>query len=251
MRDLVITLIVLGSLPPTLAMPHIGILMWSWLSFMNPHRLSWGFAFNFPFAQLVAITTLMGWVISREPKSIPWNRVTMLMVALVVWINVTTLFTLVPEGTYPLWDRAMKMLLMTFVALALMRTRERINLLVWVIALSIGFFGVKGGVFTLLTGGQYLVIGPPHSHISDNNTLAAALIMILPLMRYLQLTTEKWWVRMGLWGAMGLSICAALGSYSRGAFLTLGVLTAIMVLRSRRRFVLTVGLTLLLAGGVT
>ncbi|MGB8275106.1 MAG: putative O-glycosylation ligase, exosortase A system-associated [Alphaproteobacteria bacterium] len=75
--------------------------------------------------------------------------------------------------------------------------------------------------------------------------------MILPLMRYLQLTTERWWVRLGLWGAMGLSICAALGSYSRGAFLTLGVLTAVMVLRSRRRFVLTVGLALLLAGGVT
>ena len=43
MRDLLIVLIVFGSLPLILVRPQIGILMWFWLGMMNPHRLAWGY----------------------------------------------------------------------------------------------------------------------------------------------------------------------------------------------------------------
>ncbi|WP_297482941.1 hypothetical protein [Ferrovum sp.] len=41
--------------------------------------------------------------------------------------------------------------------------------------------------------------------------------MLIPLLRYLQLTEEKLWIRQGLVVAMGLCAVSALGSYSRGA----------------------------------
>ena len=49
MRDLFVTLIVLGALPFAFLRPSIGVLTFSWLSYMNPHRLTWGFAYDFPF----------------------------------------------------------------------------------------------------------------------------------------------------------------------------------------------------------
>ena len=49
----------------------------------------------------------------------------------------------------------------------------------WVMALSIGFFGVKGGIFTVVGGGENMVWGPPGSFIEGNNELALALIMVL------------------------------------------------------------------------
>jgi hypothetical protein len=36
MRDLFVTLVVFGFLPVALIKPHIGILVWAWLAYMNP-----------------------------------------------------------------------------------------------------------------------------------------------------------------------------------------------------------------------
>ena len=44
MRDLIVALIVFGALPYVLVRPHVGILLWSWISYMNPHKLAWGWA---------------------------------------------------------------------------------------------------------------------------------------------------------------------------------------------------------------
>jgi hypothetical protein len=42
----------------------------------------------------------------------------------------------------------------------LINSRERVHALIWVIALSLGFYGVKGGIFTIVHGGVYEVRGP-------------------------------------------------------------------------------------------
>ena len=43
MRDIFVTLVVFGSLPLILWRPFYGIIMWTWLGYMNPHRMAWGF----------------------------------------------------------------------------------------------------------------------------------------------------------------------------------------------------------------
>ena len=78
MRDIAVTLVIFGSLPFILRRPYIGILVWTWIGFMNPHRLCWGFAFDMQFAMIVALATLVGLIYSREPKKIPWTGETVL-----------------------------------------------------------------------------------------------------------------------------------------------------------------------------
>ena len=74
MRDIAVTLAVFGSLPFIIKRPWIGILVWTWLGFMNPHRLAWGFATTLPFAMVVALTTMLAMLMSKEEKKIPWTR---------------------------------------------------------------------------------------------------------------------------------------------------------------------------------
>ena len=90
MRDVIVTLAVLGLIPLILWRPWIGVLAWSWLAYMNPHRLTWGFAYTMPFAMMIALATLAALVVSKEPKRIPWTRETMLLLALVGWMFMTT-----------------------------------------------------------------------------------------------------------------------------------------------------------------
>ena len=73
MRDIAFTLLMLGLLPLALLRPFVGVLLWSWISFMNPHREVWGFATTMPWAALVFGVTLIGCIIAREPKKFELN----------------------------------------------------------------------------------------------------------------------------------------------------------------------------------
>jgi probable O-glycosylation ligase (exosortase A-associated) len=235
MRDIVLTAFIFGTLPFILWRPHIGVLVWTWIGFMNPHRLTWSFAYDMPFAMIVALVTLVGLLSSREPKKIPWTRETILLLIFLAWVLITTFNAMYPSLAWPHLNQFWKILLMVYVTLILMQSRARINQLVWVIALSIGFYGVKGGIFTITNGGVYHVRGPEGSFIGGDNEMGLALIMTIPLLRYLQLTTEKIWVRTGLTGAMLLSAVATVGSQSRGALVGVVCMGTFLWLKSRNK----------------
>jgi probable O-glycosylation ligase (exosortase A-associated) len=235
MRDIVLTAFIFGLLPFILFRPYLGILVWTWIGFMNPHRLTWSFAYDMPFAMIVALVTLMGLLMSREPKKIPWTRETVALLLFLVWTFVTTLTALYEDLAWPHLNQLWKILLMVYVTMMVMQSRRRIELLVWVIALSIAFYGVKGGIFTIVHGGVYHVRGPEGSFIGGDNEMGLALIMTIPLLRYLQLATGSFWIRIGLTAAMILSAVAAVGSQSRGALLGLAAMGLFLWLKSRNK----------------
>ncbi|MGH8596594.1 MAG: putative O-glycosylation ligase, exosortase A system-associated, partial [Gammaproteobacteria bacterium] len=218
-RDLIVTAIAFGSLPYILRRPHIGILVFAWLSYMNPHRLCWGFAYDFPFALIVAVTTLVSLLISKEPKRFPLTGLTLIWLLLLAWYTCTTVFAAFPEHAWPKYERVLKIHVMTMASVMLITSKDRIHQLLWVILLSIGFYGFKGGIFTISTGGSFRVWGPPGSDIEDNNHLAIALLMMCPLAYYLRSISTQIWLRRGLLISMGLFVVSAIGSQSRGALL--------------------------------
>jgi putative inorganic carbon (hco3(-)) transporter len=234
MRDFLIVMIVLGSVPLIIVRPQIGILIWFWLSMMNPHKWAWGYAQEFRVALVAGIAALLAWLISQEPKLPPRSPIVYTLAAFTFWVSLAALFAIHPEVAIPKWEEIIKILLMTFVTMCIVQSQERIQQLVWVITVSIGIYGVKGGLFSVATGGNYRVWGPDDTFISDNNSLALALIVILPLLQYLRTTATNRWVKFGLFGSMGLTIVSILGSYSRGALLGLGVTLAMLLLKSRR-----------------
>jgi len=86
---------------------------------------------------------------------------------------------------------------------------------------SIGYFGAKGGIFTLATGGGNKVWGPPGTFIEDNNTLALAVLMAIPIGAYLMTIMSNKMVKNGLMVSLGMMGVSVLGSSSRGAFVGL------------------------------
>jgi probable O-glycosylation ligase (exosortase A-associated) len=235
MRDIALALFIFGMLPYILMRPYVGLLIWSWLGYMNPHRLCFGFAVSFPWVQLVAIVTFASWLFSKESKRIPWSAISVLLVVFLLWTGLTTFHAVVPDSAWATWQEFAKVLVMVFVTLILVNNRERMHWLVWMIVVSLGFYGVKGGLFTILKGGVNHVLGPPNSFIADNNALALALCMTLPLMRYLQLHSSWKFVRLGLALGMLLTGVAILGTYSRGGLIGLAIVAGALFLKSRRR----------------
>ena len=90
MRDLVIAMIVFGSVPFTFVRPYIGLLVFFWLSLMNPHRMTWGFAYTLRVALIAGAATVISWLVSREPKTPPFSTPVVLLVFFTIWITVCT-----------------------------------------------------------------------------------------------------------------------------------------------------------------
>lgn len=238
MRDILVTGIILGSIPFIIWRPYVGVLMYVWISVMNPHRLTWGFAYDFNFAAIIAVVTLVSGVFRNQLRLPPINGLTITLFLFAVWTGVTTAFSLYPAQSYELWTAMMKTQLVAFLIPMLLHRKERLRQLIWVIVLSLAYYGVKGGAWFLVTGGGQRVYGPPSSYIQDNNALAVALVMMIPLMRYLQLTTPHKSVRWGLTAMMLLSGVAALGSYSRGALVAVGAMLAVLWWKTRQKMLL-------------
>ncbi len=104
----------------------------------------------------------------------------------------------------------------------LMKDFQKLNQLIWVIVFSIGFYSVKGGLFTIMSGGGFAVYGPDGSDIFENNALAVAVLMIIPLMVYLNKFPPHPWVKKIMPVCIALSLVSVIGSQSRGAFLAIG-----------------------------
>ena len=244
MRDIIVTLIVLGSIPMILSRPFVGVIMWSWISYMNPHRLSWGFATEFPFAMLIALATMAGLLFSKENKKVPMTREIRVLLVFVLWMCMTTSVAFFPDLAWLQLTKVLKIQLFTIITLMLLTDMKRIHLLVWTIGVSLGFYGIKGGIFTITSGGGYHVFGPLGTFIGGNNELGLALLMTIPLLRYLQLQSSQWWLKMGLLGAMLISLVAILGTQSRGALLGLGAMSMFLILKSPKRGKLLAALAL-------
>ncbi len=235
MRDLFVTGVIFSLIPFIFWRPWYGILVWSWLAYMNPHRLTWGFAYDFPFSMLVGVATITAFVFSKEKKEMLWTRETGLLLIFLGWVLITTFFAFYPQFAWEQWDKVWKIQLMIFLTVLLINDRHKLHWLVWVIALSLGFYGVKGGIFTIVNGGVFRVQGPGGTFIAGNNEMALALVMVIPLIRYLHLQETRNWIKIGLASTMVLSGVAAIGSQSRGGLVALVAMGLFLWIKSRNK----------------
>ena len=217
MRDILVTLIIFGLLPFAFKRPVIGALLFTWVSLMNPHRLTYGFAYSFPFAAILAGATTLFMLFSRQPKKLTTTPVTVTLLIFWGWMTLTSFFALEPNLVWLEWDRVTKTFFMVIVTIMLINNTKDLKIFVWIVALSLGVFGLKGGLFTLASGGHFRVYGPDGSYIAENNSMALALVTILPLLWFLRSQVQRRWQVLALTFVTAMTADSAMGSYSRGA----------------------------------
>src|SRR5215831_16676983 len=162
MRDYIFILFIAPSLPIGFVRPYYGMLLYTWLSFMYPHALTWLYAEG-PWAKLAALSTIAGTVVHGAGSIAPLRRRESLLMVL-VWctFTISTIFAINPSA-WDKWQDVSKLILMGLLTSTLLTEKSRMRYFLLTIALSLGFYGVKGGVFSLHGGGDNLVYGPSTS----------------------------------------------------------------------------------------
>jgi probable O-glycosylation ligase (exosortase A-associated) len=233
-RDLLLVAVIAALLPLAAIRPFLGLLLYSWVSYMRPQDLSWGFARNLPLSQAAAIAILCGLVLNfRRERVAAVTLQTVLLLLLVLWIALSTATAVLPElaAVFPHYWKAIAIAILTT---GLVQDRHRLRLLWMVIAGSIGLLGSKYGLFGVLRGGARFNEGPG-GFFSDNNSFAVGLCMVIPMLIALAQTERRWFVRLPFYAMVALSVATVIFTFSRGGMLTLLVVGAGLLVRSRHR----------------
>jgi putative inorganic carbon (HCO3(-)) transporter len=234
MRDIALVGALLVGLAMTTAYPFAGVILWTWISIQSPHQEAYSFSRSMPLNLIVATVTVLAWLLSRERKLPPNQFLTWSILIFLAWTTFNSFFAVAPDWSWPFWDRTWKTFALGLLIATLATNQVRIQAIIWTIVLSLFYFGVKGGLFTLINGGHDLVLGPEGTIIGDNNQLAVALLMTLPLANYLRRQSINPLVRALLATGMVLTLIAIFGTYSRGAMLGMAALAIVGLFRTHR-----------------
>lgn len=236
MRDLVLLVLLVIFTAWSLKAPWIGVMSWTLVSLMSPH-VNFGYAAaSWPVAIAIALSTLVGMLMTKERANPFAFAPPKFLLAFVIWTCITLPFSMIFAPSMDLWIRSLKIYLMIFVTLALVDTRKKLEVFIWINVVAIGYYGVKGGMFTISTGGSYRVWGPG-GFIEGNNEVALAVLCIVPLIRYLQTQLVRPWAIHTATFCMLMCVATAVGSQSRGALVGLVCMGAFFWLKSDRKAV--------------
>jgi probable O-glycosylation ligase (exosortase A-associated) len=244
MRDLVVFGLVMASLPFAFRRPFIGLLVFSWLAYMRPQDLCWGFARNMRLSFFVGVTMVIGWIAHENGLRPFWRKDirTMLMMVLMVLVTISlTMARTLDSYVLGYFVEFGKIILIAAFTTGQVHDRRRYEMLLWTIALSLGFYGFKGGLFGLATGGAIIQRGPG-GMLEDNNDFALALVMNIPLLFYLGKVDGRRAVRWFTLVTIGLTMITVVLTHSRGAFLSGVVVLLVIAWRSGKLFQAVFGL---------
>lgn len=235
MRDLLIIAVFGVGLLYALRDPFVGLIVYTWISVMNPHRYTWGFAYDFPLALVAAAVTLLSMALHRDHIRFPRNRESILFLLMWVWITITTKFAMFPADAWVKWTVVTKIFVMILASMLLITNRKQLFVFLVTLIVCVGVLGLKGTFFGLRTSGEARVWGPPGSFLEDNNASALAMVMTIPFCFFLREVVKKKWHSHALLG-IGLSmITATLLTYSRGGFLGLSTVGLVIVAFSKHK----------------
>ena len=252
MRDHLLLLIVVGLVPLILMRPWIGILAWFWAGLMTPQWLAWTYMRGFQLAMVVGVVTLAALLITQDRRPLPVTREVIILGLFVAYVTMTSYFAVNPSGAWDFWQHLMKILIVTVITPMLIYGERRIVWLLLVITFSIAFYGFKGGIFAVMTGGNHMVLGPAGSFLSGNTYIGLAMLMVLPLILASARMFHRGWVDLGVplvqrfslpigWGIYGvfwLTAIAILATYSRGAFVGVLAIAPFLFWHMRRKWLL-------------
>lgn len=236
MRDIVVLFFLVSCIGAALYRPWFGALALAVFSYLNPHAYAWGFVRSLPAFQIlflvVAASTLM--TKDRQPLPKDWRIPTFFLLWFYFFLTSTQAYF--PSIAFDKFWFVSKIFIPLVFTLLLINTRDKLFYLIITIACSIGIVAVKGGLFALLSGFSHRVYGPPATQFYENNAFAIAVLIAIPLLLLWTRETKLPYIRIGIFTAMPLMFAAALSSWSRGAFLTMGVLSLLLIWHSKRKY---------------
>jgi putative inorganic carbon (hco3(-)) transporter len=239
----------LGMVPAVLMSPFAGVLLYYWLDNLPPDQV-YAVTLIPDYASFaIGALTFLTWLI-LEKKTVPRPLpILLLMIALLLWVNLTTLYALAPGAGLYEWQRTVKVIGFAILTAQMLSTRARLEAFVWVLVLSAIYFAVPGAIKVIISGGSggigtgEVVVGAEGSFFGDRVTLSVVLALALPFALYLGRRTTllpiRWQrlARPAMLGVAAAFLIALIGTFARTGLVAGSATLLMLAARAQRKIV--------------
>ncbi|RZK29288.1 MAG: hypothetical protein EOO61_20855 [Hymenobacter sp.] len=235
MRDLLFHSIFLPLIILGFYSTHLSVLIWVWISLLPPTDMLYGTFGVLPFNKIVAAVTVFTLFLKQEKKDFYFDK---LMLLIIMYGIIVTLSYILSEQNNSFadvqYDKFWKELVLFFIITGVMYSQHRISQMMIVFSLGFGFLMVKEALIFLLTAGGHKVGGM--GVIGDNNGVALALLMTIPLTLYCATYMCNKQAKTAFYLVAVLGAITVIATYSRGGFVGLLALGFMLLKGSKHKF---------------
>lgn len=250
MRDIAFLLLFAFMLANAVRYLHSGTMLWAWIALCAPQQYMLGIANQIPMNKIVVIATFISMFVDQTKRRpyVDWH---ILLVGLFVIHGAISYSVGLSntDRTYDLFEKMVKIYVLCCVMTMADRGRLQIHSMIIIICLGMGIHGALEGLKYIDSGGAHKVIAP--LSIGDNNYLAMATIMVIPLLVYLFRYSESRLVRFSFMGMALACFAGVIATSSRGGLVGLVVLGVFLLLHSRRKVISLLTIAALVVGLLT
>lgn len=233
LRTIFVIVIILTGTVYAAQGPFYALLFYLWNAYFRPEEWIWtdwlsGLNLSFAIGVYLVVRTI------GAMPGLKVNLRTSLIWLIAGQAVIGTIFSEHPERSYAFLNGFIKVLIISYLIVVLVDTRQKLRLTLIVISVSLGFETVKQGWANLI-----LYPGSQNNNsipfLGDNNGVALGTMMLAPIVFALAGVATKRWERLGFRLA-GIGILyRGLSTYSRGGFVAAAALAALTFLRSEHK----------------
>jgi probable O-glycosylation ligase (exosortase A-associated) len=251
MRALILLAVCAAFTVVGIAAPQVGLYGYIWFALMRPDYMAFAARLGYPYSTMIALGVILGSWRSFIHIGRGWltNPITLVLFALQLPILISCQIALIPGYSDTVYLNFVKMIGMTLFIPLLIVTVEDLKRVYVVTALSLGFWGFWHGTTGVLRGGLR-IYGGIGGFMSENNTFACGLVMVLPFCWYGRQLVQDKRLRLVLLAFSLGSIVTVVLTFSRGAAVALAVLLLMVVMQSKHKIMTAVLIVFLALGPV-
>jgi probable O-glycosylation ligase (exosortase A-associated) len=243
-RDLIFVAFLLALFGAGLRRPFLFVLAYVYIDIVSPQRLTYILLNSIPISLIAVGLAVLSWALVDDKRDTRVAPRQILILLLLLYCYITTRGADFPVEAAEKWDWVWKALAFAAFLPLTLRTRLRIESLLFFMIASAASIIIVGGIKTLFSGGGYgelnLMVSN-NSGLYEGSTISTVAVAIIPLIlwfaRYGSIVKPDWKVKV-FCGAM-IFACALIpvGTSTRTGLLCI-VLVAVLLLRDTRRKVL-------------
>lgn len=253
MRDLAFIAFLVALVALGLKRPFLLVLGYIYVDIVAPQRLSYLLLNTVPVSLIMVALAVLGWALFDDKRDVRIVPRQVLMVLLLIYCGVTTLYADLPVDALTKWDWAWKALAFGIFLPLTLTTRLRVESVALFMTLSAASIIIVGGIKTLVSGGGYgelnLMVSN-NSGLYEGSIISAVAIAIIPLIlwlaRYGSIYPRDWRVRLVAGALVFACLLIPVGTQARTGIICIVVLGVLMLRSTQRRAVYIAGVALAL-----
>ncbi len=235
-RSLIVIATVAGLCILSPLRPVLGLYGYYWFGMMRPDILAWSGPNRY--SLFLALATLLS-NLPRILRNLPLLILNPLLRNMLLFLLVVTISVITAVDPTLCVDRYLFFLRVFVMAVAIPLVLETKNQLRWfclVVAGSLGALGTKYGLYGVVHGGVVFHVGYG-GFLSDNNTMALAFAMAVPMCWFTRHLVPSGWMKLGLIGASAISLAAVTLTHSRGGILAVSTGLLLITMLEKRKWI--------------